>query len=111
MRKARVPRRALHMQEIEILQRGGCDQSAVNRMEGDALLDRVRNRLAFVGLRQFVLRMCQRMQLRRLLRKQHHKGEKHTLQRAPALIDEKRHGRMLVELGRLRYLTRHCFSP
>jgi hypothetical protein len=99
-----VPGGALGLQEIEILQRGSRDESAVDRMECDALLERVRSRLVLERLRQLILCMPERMQLRRLLAEQHHKGEKYAVQRASSPIMEKRHGRILAELDLLRYL-------
>jgi hypothetical protein len=67
------------MPKIEILQRSGRDQRAVDRMECDALLDRVRSRLSFMRLRQLILRVRERMQLSRLLGEQHDKREKQAL--------------------------------
>ena len=69
------PGRALSLEKIEILQRGSRDQRAVDGMKRHALLERVRRRLAFQRLGQLVLGMRQRVQLRRLLRKQHDNGE------------------------------------
>ena len=92
MRLGGNPGRVLGLKKIKILQRRGRDQRAVDRMECDALLERVRNRLALMRLRQLILRMRQRMQLRRLLGEQHDKGEKQALQRASALIEKNQHG-------------------
>lgn len=83
------PACALGLKKIEILQRGSRDQRAVDGMERNALLERVRSRLALERLRQFVLRVRQRVQLRRLLGEQHNNGEKQALQRAPALVEKK----------------------
>jgi hypothetical protein len=69
----------LGLKKIEILQRRGRDQRAVYGMEGNALLERVRDRLALVRLRQLILRVRQRVQLRCLLGKQHDNGEKQAL--------------------------------
>lgn len=104
LRLGENPGRMLGLKKIEILQRRGRDQRAVDGMEGKALLERVRSRLALVRLRQLILRMRQRVQLHHLLGEQHHNGEKQALQRASALIEEMRHRRILVQLGRLRYL-------
>lgn len=105
------PGRAFRLQKIEVLQRGSRDQRTVDRMECDAMLERVRSRLARMRLRQLILRMRERMQLRRLLGEQHHCGQQQALQHARALIEEKRHIAILVYLDEMRYLTRHCFSP
>lgn len=99
------------MPGIEILQRGACGKRAADGMKGDALLDRMRRRLAFVRLRQFVPCMRQGVQLRRLLREQHHECEQQALQRARAWMKEDRHGAILVQAGATRYFMRHCFSP
>jgi hypothetical protein len=52
---------------------------------------------------QLILRVRERVQLRRLLGEQHDEGEKDALQRAPALIGGKEHARILAELR----LSRH----
>ena len=107
MRFGGEPGRAFSLKEIEILQRGGRDQRAVDGMERNALLERVRSRLALVRLRQLILRVRERVQLRRLLGEQHHNGQQQALQRARTLIEENRHMAILVYLGGMRYLTVH----
>ena len=76
------------MQNIEIMRHRSGDQRAVDGMECDALLGRVRRRLALMQSRQFVLRVRERVQLRCLLRKQYDKSEKQAPQCAPAWIWE-----------------------
>ena len=90
------------MQGIEILRYSACGERTADGMKRDALLDRVRGRLAPVRLRQLVFGMPQGMQLRRLLGEQHHEGEQQVFQRARALDWEKRHGAILIQLCRLR---------
>jgi hypothetical protein len=111
LRNAGVPGRALGLQKIEIMQRGRCNQRAVDGMEGNALLERVRSRLALERLRQLILCVRERMQLRRLLGEQHHNGEQQALQRACAPIENNWHKAILVHLGGIRYFARHCFNP
>lgn len=65
------PGRASGLKKIEILQRGGCDERAVDGMKRDALLKRVGSRLALLRLRQLILCVRQRVQLRCLLCEQH----------------------------------------
>ena len=62
-------------------------------------------------LRQLILCVRQRVQLRHLLGEQHREGKQQAFQRARALIEENRHMTILFQLGCLRYLTRHCFRP
>ena len=105
------PERALSLRGVEVGQRRGRDKRAVDGMERNALLERVRTLLALERLRQFVLRVRERVQLRRLLREQHDNGEKQALQRASALGEKNRHGAILVHPGGMRYVIRHCFRP
>ena len=93
------------------MERRRCNKGAVNGVERYAVLGRVRRRLAFVRLRQLILCMPERMQLRRLLGEQQHQRQKQALQRARALIEDKRHRAILDHPAEMRYLTRHCFRP
>ena len=105
------PERAFSLKKIKILQRGRCDKRAIDGMECDALLEWVRSRLALMWLRQLILRMRERVQLRRLLDEEHHYGQQQAFQRARAVIEYVRHIAILVHPGWMRYLTRHCCSP
>src|SRR5665647_1673823 len=81
---AAKPGHVLGVQRSEILQRDACGKRAAYGMKRDALLDRMRRRRAFMRLRQLVLGVRQRMQLRRLLGEQHHEREQQVLERARA---------------------------
>ena len=93
------------------MQRGRCDKRAIDGMKGNTLFERVRDRFSLVRLRQLILCVRQRVQLRRLLRKQNDNGEKQALQRARSRIEDRRHTAIVVHPGAMRYWTRHCFSP